>query len=279
MDLAPRNMFRSLGKTSVLRQRSVMSHGGLHLAGASDIGLYDAFGIEVAYADLFIESPVRQGLARHAHSDRAATSGDYHLISFANHLRLLQEVGRNYLIDDHWSEHLLAHRLINRRKKVLAQLPDVSFTHRNVLLRDNGVALQGPYGGNDIAKQVNLSRNKHSPWGRSFTSHTGCDPADGARALQTCCQFLVAERHAQAWIQLPNFDFIPAFNLTGRQILFYSELKKPLSDADKLVRRCKTVSPAEIRHGRQAQQNQRAQQAAVLEKGVSRICRLCVHDV
>ncbi|ERO64462.1 hypothetical protein P308_23890 [Pseudomonas piscis] len=35
------------------------------------------------------------------------------------------------------------------------------------------------------------------------------------------------------WIQLLDLDLIASFGLTGCQVVFYREFKKPLSDADK----------------------------------------------
>ncbi|MNF01649.1 hypothetical protein D3C80_2006680 [compost metagenome] len=79
-----------------------------------------------------------------------------------------------------------------------------------------------------------MSGHEHRPGRGAVATNLHRDAAQGSgRALQRSSQFLVTHGHAQAWVELVDFDFVTTFGLTGSQIVFYGEFKKALSDADK----------------------------------------------
>lgn len=141
----------------------------------------------------------------------------------------------------------------------MGDLADVAFTQRHVLWLDDAGPLEWAGRGDDLAVQAHLGWHEHRPRRGAVATNLYRDPPQGpGRALQRGSQFLVAHWHAQAGIELVDFDFITTFGLTGGQVVFYGEFKKALSDADKEIRQGnRSIGEGTAARGEQADSQQR----------------------
>ncbi|MNG08308.1 hypothetical protein D3C84_916560 [compost metagenome] len=96
------------------------------------------------------------------------------------------------------------------------------------------------------------------------------------RAFQIGVQLPVALRHAQARVEGVDLDFVAALGLAAGQVVFNSEFKKPLGDADKLFRQGESVSQ---KSGAGNQQAQRSKIAGQVAGPASEKCRFRVHTI
>lgn len=273
----------SLGNTEVKRQPVYppcsLLHSHFYLARRYHLGLDDSLGVEVLYPNLFAHAAVGQGLAGHAHGQGAAASGDDHLVALANHFGLFQMNLGDDLIGDHWSDKFLTNGFVDGGQETLADLADVALTQDHILRLDNPGALERTGSGDNFPIQAHLSGHEHRPGRRAVATNLHRDASQRpGRALQRGSQFLVAHRHAQARVELVDFNLVAAFGLTGCQIVFYGEFKKALRDADKEIRQGnRHISDGTCADREQADGQQCTEPMAAVSGQASRKCRLCVH--